>query len=116
MKSRKLAFDDPALRISKLERETLHERAYLEVKKAIMSGAIRPGVTITIRAMAAAPRHVPHAVREALRRLVAERALVHVAHPLGNRAADDGRAVRCGAHHSRVPCHCLVHGGWLSLP
>jgi hypothetical protein len=47
MKSPKLASDEPALRISKLERETLHDRAYLEVKKAIMSGAIRPGATIT---------------------------------------------------------------------
>jgi DNA-binding GntR family transcriptional regulator len=61
--------------VSKLERETLHERAYLEVKKAIMSGAIRPGATITIRAMAAALGTSPMPVREALRRLVAERAL-----------------------------------------
>ena len=29
--------------VSKLERETLHDRAYLELKRAIMSGAIRPG-------------------------------------------------------------------------
>ena len=76
MKSPKLASDDPALRISKLERETLHDRAYLEVKRAIMSGAIRPGATITIRAMAAALGTSPMPVREALRRLVAERALV----------------------------------------
>jgi DNA-binding GntR family transcriptional regulator len=76
MRSRKLASDDPALRISKLEREKLHDRAYLEVKKAIISGAIRPGVTITIRAMAAALGTSPMPVRKALRRLVAERALV----------------------------------------
>src|SRR5262245_12360833 len=63
-------------RVAKLERETLHERAYLELKKAIMSGAIRPGATITIRAMAAALGTSPMPVREALRRLVAERALV----------------------------------------
>ena len=36
MKSPKLASDEPALRISKLERETLHDRAYLEVKKRII--------------------------------------------------------------------------------
>jgi DNA-binding GntR family transcriptional regulator len=76
MKSPKLASDNPALQISKLERETLHDRAYLELKKAIMSGAIRPGATITIRAMAAALGTSPMPVREALRRLVAERALV----------------------------------------
>jgi DNA-binding GntR family transcriptional regulator len=62
-------------RVSKLERETLHERAYLELRKAIMSGAIPPGATITIRAMAAALGTSPMPVREALRRLVAERAL-----------------------------------------
>jgi len=61
--------------VSKLERETLHDRAYHELRKAIMSGAIRPGSTITIRAMAAALGTSPMPVREALRRLVAERAL-----------------------------------------
>jgi DNA-binding GntR family transcriptional regulator len=76
MKSPELASDEPALRISKLERERLHDRAYLEVKKAIMCGAIRPGATITIRAMAAALGTSPMPVREALSRLVAERALV----------------------------------------
>jgi DNA-binding GntR family transcriptional regulator len=72
----KLASDEPALRISKLEREMLHDPAYLEVKKAIMSGAIRPGTTITIRAMAAALGTSPMPVRESLSCLVAERALV----------------------------------------
>ena len=76
MKSPKLAADNPVFRVSKLERETLHDRAYLELKKAIMSGAIRPGATITIRAMAAALGTSPMPVREALRRLVAERALL----------------------------------------
>ncbi len=76
MKSPKLASDNPAFRVSKLERETLHDRAYLELKKAIMSGAIRPGATITIRAMAAALGTSAMPVREALRRLVAEHALV----------------------------------------
>jgi DNA-binding GntR family transcriptional regulator len=61
--------------VSQLERETLHDRAYLELKRAIMSGAIRPGATITIRAMATALGTSPMPVREALRRLVAERAL-----------------------------------------
>jgi DNA-binding GntR family transcriptional regulator len=73
MKVRSIA--NPDFQVSKLERETLHERAYLELKKAIMSGAIRPGATITIRAMATALGTSPMPVREALRRLVAERAL-----------------------------------------
>ena len=62
--------------VAKLERETLNDSAYLELKKAIMSGAIRPGAKITIRAMAAALGISPMPVREALRRLVAEQALV----------------------------------------
>jgi DNA-binding GntR family transcriptional regulator len=73
MKIRSVA--DPDFQVSKLERETLHDRAYLELKKAIMSGSIRPGATITIRAMASALGTSPMPVREALRRLVAERAL-----------------------------------------
>jgi DNA-binding GntR family transcriptional regulator len=73
MKVRSIA--NPDFQVSKLERETLHDRAYLELKKAIMSGAIRPGATITIRAMATALGTSPMPVREALRRLVAERAL-----------------------------------------
>ncbi len=70
-----LASRDLDFQVSKLERETLHDRAYQELKKAIMSGAIRPGATITIRAMATALGTSPMPVREALRRLVAERAL-----------------------------------------
>jgi DNA-binding GntR family transcriptional regulator len=62
-------------RIARLARETLHDRAYDEIKKAIMSGAIMPGSTITIRALAAALGTSPMPVRDALSRLVAERAL-----------------------------------------
>ncbi|QEX22937.1 GntR family transcriptional regulator [Hypericibacter adhaerens] len=75
MKSGSAEIASAGFPVSKLERETLHDRAYLELKRAIMSGAIRPGSTITIRAMAAALGTSPMPVREALRRLVAERAL-----------------------------------------
>jgi len=75
MKIASIATRQPEFQVSKLERETLHDRAYLELKKAIMSGAIRPGATITIRAMATALGTSPMPVREALRRLVAEHAL-----------------------------------------
>ncbi len=75
MKVGSIAARAPEFQVSKLERETLHDRAYLELKKAIMSGAIRPGATITIRAMATALGTSPMPVREALRRLVAEHAL-----------------------------------------
>jgi len=75
MKALSAALASAGFPVSKLERETLHDRAYLELKRAIMSGAIRPGATITIRAMATALGTSPMPVREALRRLVAERAL-----------------------------------------
>lgn len=61
--------------LARLERETLHDRAYQEVKKAIMAGAILPGSPMTIRALAKALGTSVMPVREALRRLVAERAL-----------------------------------------
>jgi DNA-binding GntR family transcriptional regulator len=73
MEVRSIANSD--FQLAKLERETLNDRAYLELKKAIMSGSIRPGAIITIRAMASALGTSPMPVREALRRLVAERAL-----------------------------------------
>jgi hypothetical protein len=94
MKSPKLASDEPALRISKLERETLHDRAYLEVEKAIMSGAIRPGATITIRAMAAALGTSPMPVREALSRLVMRRASFASSLPLPRPLAEPAVASR----------------------
>jgi DNA-binding GntR family transcriptional regulator len=65
----------PAFGLARLERETLHERVYEEVKKAIMGGSIAPGQPMTIRALAKALGTSVMPVREALRRLVAERAL-----------------------------------------
>src|SRR5262249_50641976 len=67
--------DANAFRSARLERETLHDRAYDEIKKAIMSGSILPGSTITIRSLAGALGTSPMPVRDALSRLVAERAL-----------------------------------------
>jgi len=65
----------PTFGLARLERETLHERVYEEVKKAIMGGSIAPGQPMTIRALAEALGTSVMPVREALRRLVAERAL-----------------------------------------
>jgi DNA-binding GntR family transcriptional regulator len=56
-------------------RETLQERVYEELRAAIMGGRFLPGQTLTIRAVAAALRTSTMPVREALRQLVAERAL-----------------------------------------
>src|SRR5690606_26080621 len=48
---------------------------YRELRNAIMSGAIMPGTTVTIRALAKALGTSQMPAREALRRLVAEHAL-----------------------------------------
>src|ERR1700678_985147 len=56
-------------------RQTLQQRVYGELRAAIMGGRFLPGQTLTIRAVAAALRTSTMPVREALRQLVAERAL-----------------------------------------
>ncbi len=57
------------------ERQTLQERVYGELRMALMRGKFLPGRSLTIRAVAAALRTSSMPVREALRQLVAERAL-----------------------------------------
>ena len=65
------AFDLP-----KLQRNTLNEAVYLQLKQALMSGRIAPGSTMTIRSLASSFGVSLMPVREALRRLVAEHVLV----------------------------------------
>lgn len=57
-------------------RETLQEQAYNKLREALMSGHFRPGQSITLRAAAEALGTSPMPVRDALRRLETERALV----------------------------------------
>lgn len=65
----------PRYGIKRVTRETLHDRVYLALRKAIMTGAIRPGESMTIRLLADELGTSSMPVREALRRLVAEGAL-----------------------------------------
>jgi len=58
-----------------LSRENLQERVYRALRHALMRGAFPPGRSLTIRALAAALKTSAMPVREALRQLVAERAL-----------------------------------------
>ncbi len=58
-----------------IERDTLHEQVYDRLKRAIMSGAIVPGTALSVRGLSRALGTSPMPVREALRRLIAERAL-----------------------------------------
>lgn len=64
------------LEMPKLQRNTLNEEVYQQLKQALMSGRIAPGSTMTIRNLAKSFGISPMPVREALRRLVAEHVLV----------------------------------------
>jgi DNA-binding GntR family transcriptional regulator len=61
--------------LPKLQRNTLNEAVYQQLKQALMSGRIAPGSTMTIRSLAASFGVSLMPVREALRRLVAEHVL-----------------------------------------
>ncbi|HNB27405.1 MAG TPA: GntR family transcriptional regulator [Alphaproteobacteria bacterium] len=67
---------DVSLGMPKLQRNTLNEEVYQQLKQALMTGRIAPGSTMTIRSLAASFGISPMPVREALRRLVAEHVLV----------------------------------------
>lgn len=56
-------------------RRNLHEAAYERLRQALMDGHFQPGQTFTIRALAEVFGTSPMPVRDALKRLVAERAL-----------------------------------------
>ena len=62
--------------IRPVARETLRERVYEEVRAALMEGKFKPGEPLRLQAVADAVGTSLMPVREALRRLVAERALV----------------------------------------
>ncbi|MCB8877191.1 GntR family transcriptional regulator [Acidisoma silvae] len=55
--------------------ETIHQWVFRGLRRAIMQGAFPPGQAVTIRGLAEAMEVSAMPVREALRRLVAERAL-----------------------------------------
>src|SRR5258706_14968455 len=66
---------DLAAAIAPVERETLNDRVYRELKNSIMAGAFRPGSELTLRSVAEALGTSLMPVRDAMRRLVSERAL-----------------------------------------
>jgi DNA-binding GntR family transcriptional regulator len=61
---------------TKLERNTLDDAVYEQLKQAIMSGVIAPGSPMTIRSLANSFGISEMPVRQALRRLVAEHVLI----------------------------------------
>ena len=67
------AASNPALELVSLD--TLNERIYKELRRALMSGAFDPGQKLSIRALAVSMGTSAMPVRDALRRLITERAL-----------------------------------------
>src|SRR5579875_1696119 len=61
-----------------VDRETVQDRVYREIKDLILNGEIEPGQTVTIQALSDAFQVSTMPVREALRRLMAEQALMVV--------------------------------------
>lgn len=63
------------LPLEAVSRDTLNERIYKELRRALMAGAFQPGQKLSIRALADSLGTSAMPVRDALRRLITERAL-----------------------------------------
>ncbi|CAN5186015.1 GntR family transcriptional regulator [soil metagenome] len=62
--------------MSRIEHQTLNDRAYGEIRKGLITSRFRPGQVLVIRTLAETYGISTTPVREALQRLVAERLLV----------------------------------------
>lgn len=67
--------EDLGSSIGPVERETLNDRVYRELKNSIMTGAFKPGAELTLRSVAEALGTSFMPVRDAMRRLMTERGL-----------------------------------------
>jgi DNA-binding GntR family transcriptional regulator len=67
--------EDIGSSIGPIERETLNDRVYRELKNSIMAGVFKPGAELTLRSVAEALGTSFMPVRDAMRRLVTERGL-----------------------------------------
>lgn len=65
-------------RVSQIDLSTLQDRVYQELRNALYQGRFVPGEQLTIRSLATALGTSPMPVREALQRLVAEKAVVQM--------------------------------------
>ncbi|MDA8052126.1 MAG: GntR family transcriptional regulator [Rhodospirillales bacterium] len=61
-----------------IDRETVQDRVYRRIREMILNGEVEPGQTLTIPGLSAAFQVSTMPVREALRRLMAEQALMVV--------------------------------------
>jgi DNA-binding GntR family transcriptional regulator len=64
--------------VNRVVRETLNDRVYEELKRAIVAGHFAPGTGLTLRALAKAVGTSEMPVRDAVRRLVVERGLANL--------------------------------------
>lgn len=71
-KSGQTIFDGKA---PELRKDTLYQQSYKALKLAIMGGRIRPGNAVSLRSLATELRVSPMPIRDALNRLVTQRAL-----------------------------------------
>lgn len=101
----KVAAQDVTLRETRfplrpVDRETIQDRVYRQIKDMILDGEIEPGQTVTIHGLSDAFQVSTMPVREALRRLMAEQALMVVSGrsvgipPLTPERLEDLRRVR----------------------
>ena len=67
------------LKLAPVPRETVQDRVYLELRKALIHGLFSPGQVLTIRELAASLQTSTMPVREALSRLISEQALEELA-------------------------------------
>lgn len=66
--------DNAVPRLAKVQKDPVHERVYVAIRDAAMAGKFAPGQSVTVRALAEALGTSTMPVREALRRLAAEKA------------------------------------------
>ncbi len=62
-------------RLKPVERQTMQDRVYAELRRALISGMFEPGRVLTLRDLASSMRTSAMPVREALGRLISENAL-----------------------------------------
>ena len=74
-----MALTNRSLPLRPVPRETVQDHVYRQLKELILNGGIEPGRTVTIQSLADAFGVSAMPVREALHRLVAEKALTVVA-------------------------------------
>ena len=71
-----MAVGDTGLTLAPVGRESVQDRVYTELRRALISGLFAPGQVVTIRQLSDALMTSTMPVRDALGRLISERALV----------------------------------------